>query len=70
MCKGGSCRSNLSGLSVGVRSGLLADVLISRHIADRRVLWAAIGLVVGVGLSRSDGGRGSTRQRHGRCCRR
>jgi hypothetical protein len=39
-------RLNLCGLSVGVGSGLLADVLISRRMADRRVLWAAVGLVV------------------------
>jgi hypothetical protein len=38
--------STLCGLSVGLGSGLLADVLISRRTADRRVLWAAIGLVV------------------------
>jgi hypothetical protein len=41
-----SWRSNLYGLSVGVGSGLLADVLISRGMADRRVWWAAVGLVV------------------------
>ena len=39
-------RLNLCGLSVGVGSGLLADVLISRRMADRRVLCAAVGLVV------------------------
>ena len=39
-------RLNLCGLSVGVGSGLLADVLISRRTADRRVLCAAVGLVV------------------------
>jgi hypothetical protein len=38
--------SNLCGLSVGVGIGLLADVLISRRTAGRRVLWAAVGLVV------------------------
>jgi hypothetical protein len=38
--------STLCGLSVGVGSALLADVLISRRTADRRVLWAAVGLVV------------------------
>jgi hypothetical protein len=37
--------STLCGLSVGVGSGVLADVLISRRMADRRVLWAAVGLV-------------------------
>jgi uncharacterized membrane protein len=31
---------------VGVCSGLLADVLISQRMAERRVLWAAIGLVL------------------------
>ena len=39
-------RLNLCGLSVGVGSGLLADVLISRRMADRRVVCAAAGLVV------------------------
>jgi len=38
--------STLCGLSVGVGSGQLTDVLISRRVADRRVLWAAVGLVV------------------------
>jgi hypothetical protein len=38
--------SNLCGLSVGVGSGLLTDLLISRRMADWRVLWAAVGLVV------------------------
>lgn len=38
--------SNLCGLSVGVGGGLLTDVLILRRVPDRRVLWAAAGLVV------------------------
>jgi hypothetical protein len=38
--------STLCGLSVGVGGGLLADVLISRRMADRRALWSAVGLVV------------------------
>ena len=38
--------SSVCGLSVGVGGGLLADVLISRWTPDRRVLCAAVGLVV------------------------
>jgi hypothetical protein len=42
--------SSMCGLSAGAGIGLLTDVLISHRTADRRAVWAAVGLVVAASM--------------------